>query len=381
MTTASTCLDHLKDIHSQILSNNANNDNLTHEIVEILGGIDSILSHYFESGDSLNEEQIERLLNTLNNNNTSQELSHHAQKKEYVYNISINDSVLQKLCPKLNTVRILSLMFNPYLIITLTISGLIWATLYFVPSLRTYTWSLILQSIFLVFITCYFIIAALTANVKITKLIFKTFEFWLKLYYVLSGTILAVIYRYHADDYDVSFGYARDYSYQSVCYAALRVVLVVIVITVSLLDAIPPISKRLNAAALITVAIFISVGAMYWSTFKVDNDIISIKMLGTKIEYAMVERIAGSYRILALFLWKSVFLYLYRRKYAVYVKTPYKTRVKWGGIENGMKRMMSNNALKQMQTMNNKQMTQSIEVGVISNPDLLNVETEDKQEL
>lgn len=383
MTTASTSLDHLKDIHSEALSNNRNNDSIALELIEILGGIDNVLSHYFSTADSLNDDQIERLLTTLNNHNTSEigpKLGNE-EKQEYVYNISIEHSVLQWLCPKLNIVRILSFMFNPYVIITLTISGLFWGVLYF-TSLRTLTWSLILQSVFLVFITCYFIVVALTANVKITKLIFKTFEFWLKVYYVLSGTILAVIYRYHAgDDYHVSFTYARDYSYQSVGYAALRIVLVVIVITVSLLDAIPPISKRVNAAALITCAIFISIGALYWSSLKVDNDVINIKMFGGNFNFAMVERVASSYRILALFLWKSVFFYLYKRKYAVFVKSPYKTRVKWTGIENGIKKMMSMNALKQMQTMKNNHMAKSIQIGSMSDPDPSNVETAHKQEL
>ena len=61
-------LDQLKAIHSETLINDGDNENVTEQVIEALGGIDNIISYYLSSNSNLSETQINTLIHILSPN-------------------------------------------------------------------------------------------------------------------------------------------------------------------------------------------------------------------------------------------------------------------------------------------------------------------------
>ena len=115
---------------------------------------------------------------------------------------------------------------------------------------------------------------------------------------------------------------------------------ILMVIGVCLIDAIPSISRRMNGAGLIITSLLVTVCAIYWTVTYVEDDVVYV----FDIPVALHPRIAGSWRILAIFIWKSTIKYVYRTRWAVFVKPPYKARIIWKSDES-IKKLMTVYAL------------------------------------
>eukprot|EP01084_Bolivina_argentea_P260621 440179_1 len=185
--------------HKQKMENGDNNDNKEKELVNILGGIDNILTLLLSSVDvKFDGEQLIQINKIINNNNkivveNINEICSNDVPEEWTYYFLKNDTYIHSIFGNINGQNIFDIICSKYTAIVGVVSLIFICVL-----VSIHYWILIWIISF-----CYMIwniLIILSANRKAFKLIISSFEFWFKLFYSIQFVVAFTIWSGSAKD-------------------------------------------------------------------------------------------------------------------------------------------------------------------------------------
>eukprot|EP01084_Bolivina_argentea_P143197 251504_1 len=194
--------DVVQQTHHQLLNDGDNNDANTQHIVNILGGIDNILTHYLSCKDSLNIHQLHQINEiistpihlqqtrksqnltavTLDKNTDEstkiQQMNQFSVTNNYFYHL--HDKCCSKL-PALNYTTIVTILTGPICFIFWIILGTLYGLIHCFPSF----YHIYIKLIMSVSAIIHFVLILLLINRKMFRLLIQSFDYWLKTVYII----------------------------------------------------------------------------------------------------------------------------------------------------------------------------------------------------
>eukprot|EP01084_Bolivina_argentea_P114163 203304_1 len=321
----------LQKLHVEQMLNGETNSNNMAQIVDIFGGIDNVMTTYFESNDiSLSHNQLEQMHQIL----TTPEKYKQKNKDQDIYvsyKWDINNTVLHSIFTAENSAKIMNVLYNKTLWILYTIIVIIWSLLYSV--LGPTNWRYSLYNIFagVCFSIPLFIFIILSFNKTAWKLIVFSFDFGIKTGYSFVLGISAIIYDNHRYNNIMT----------NVSSVTLAVIVMLYVICIASLDAIPQMPKLKIVISILLALAFSWMSIQFQFLLPAKDDYI-IYINATNTLFSCHSFISSSTRILAIFLWKQA-INAYRRKGRC-ISITYTPYVQWN---NGHTQQQMNQSLLQ----------------------------------
>eukprot|EP01084_Bolivina_argentea_P056548 103469_1 len=329
--------------HRTQLQNGENNDQHTIELINILGGIDNVLTKILELNIppdkqfELSPLQLKSIYNIINSksqissnqmNKIQQKITNAEDYDTLYYELDSNDTLLHSIMEHRNAQAIINIMHHTIIYIIIILSAIIWSILAtpFFTSL-IYPFYIIAMSIILWI--PYSIMMLCMMNRKAAKMITTNFEFWLKSIYGFVYFIATFVdlYGLHFDELDEYNGSIIDYVIESDIAIRLQmtadilflaIVIPLLIMIISFWDAFYGIRYwkiGLSAFLALQFTLF-SIWLQFMSYTRDDIYHVQIHGLG----FPMLSLRITSLKILAIFLWKHSFLALIRKKKSISIK-------------------------------------------------------------
>eukprot|EP01084_Bolivina_argentea_P178775 309008_1 len=327
----------LKKLHDAQLSNGENNNDQTLNIVDALGGIDLILTHYLDEDNknTLNQQQLQQIKEIMSSPNkykqnhpTLHSLStinkHHDQStkpQEYSgkylqYEFLKNNTFLKSVWGETKAQKITEIIYSKYTMSFICFITLIGETLWFIA--YNYWFGVLLIILIKSFITIpYFIIIIMSSNRTSFKLITSSFEWWFK---TLNGLFMATIYAVYWYQHNNSILCAINY--------VINAMFVVVgVVLFGSMDAMYHFNKKWKifcSAVAATAYLFYSI---YFQFFISEQDDYIIRIPITQSAISFASMISSSGRILFIFFAKQSVLPFIRKNRSISIN--YHPFIKW----------------------------------------------------
>lgn len=279
----------------------------TAEILNILGGIDNILTTYLESEHiPFTDGQIQQIYqillkrkqikadNAKNNENES-------DGPFYTYTFHENNSYLHSLFNEQTTSKILSILYHRItlgLFILTLITG--YSLLYKFGGWISFIFHILRNCLFWI---PWFILALLSCNKKAFKLLIHSFDFWIKAIYGVLYGVTHILFEYHLS----------DNGFAGVAYNVIFSFLVLLcIVFIALFDAFCMHRNWIVLFSIIGALFFTWNTMLYQFIYPEDHDWI-IYIQGTNSTISMRFLLSSYTRILAIFLFKQA-INAYRNK-------------------------------------------------------------------
>eukprot|EP01084_Bolivina_argentea_P096724 173873_1 len=311
--------------HRKRLLNGKSNNHNRNEIIESLGGIDTILSDYLnpENKMSLTENQLQSLHQILTSDYKTNQPNQ--EEENSVTNISIRlnkvDTVIHSIFNFDTACNMVTYIYNKLLLTIIMIINFIWVFLLIYEYIHYKSWSVsyyILKVFCMTINTIYGIFIVLTVNQKALIISIKSFEFWFKMILALQVSILHVFLKYHQ----------HTPSLEMTAYVMEKLTLTLLIITFATIDGYQA-SLRLKIFAGIGISLGMAAISLYL-TFIVKQNDNSIVYITSNIHVSISSlfgMFVSGFRLLAIFLWKQTMLSMLRPGKCVNLR--YSPRLQW----------------------------------------------------
>ena len=344
----------LQSMHQQQLLNGSTNITNTIQIVNILGGIDNILTNYLSetsnisiSSHELNElhqiisptttlqtptikhkDHIASIISSASSSSSfiSNSLNFNMEVPEKNLYLTLNEheTYLYTLFGADKASKIMSVIHSQIMgifILILVISNAIIVTLN--DSILKYITITILCGFIW---TPYVILWSLSVNRKAFKLILKSFEFWLKVIYAF---IYGSLHVWYDIGYDSDHTDSNVFTFKLIAGIANSIIgLPLGVICISLLDA-SNMRKIWKVLLSITCASVLSVGCILDTLYEFGNINHAIVTITNGVQFSLLSAVAHALRIVCIFFWKQAILSLRLMKYDKSVLIRYAPNIRW----------------------------------------------------
>eukprot|EP01084_Bolivina_argentea_P047146 86856_1 len=326
LSTQHQSIDELKSLHESMLFDGYNNRNKEHEIIEIIGGIDKVLSHYLSSlcskqNSLINESQIQLIHKTLSNNysdlkqkikpNQNIQISSHNNFQEQKlhrstitldpYDNYLNHTFGSNIGPKLHQIIYHKIILS--MIFLVPIYFVIFNYLYNMPIFMSYS--------VVVFTLIWEILIILSVNRHAFCLVLRSFEYWIKMYYAFVLGLAGIIYviKLEAKAHILLLTLLRD----------IAVLLSVMIF--SIMDGLNwPRKSKIIISIIFSLAF--SIATFFLIFFLQDNDI-SINITNF-ISIGLVSMMANSMKISFIFILKQTIKFSLKKDKATIINySPY----------------------------------------------------------
>jgi len=349
----------LKKFHNKQLSNGVKNDENTLQIVNLLGGIDEILNNHLDNPNSNRNHphgqnainKIYQLLRTPQRyqqqnklkpvtfiNDKDKNIKSKEDHDNFGYEFTENQTVLHSIFGEKAANKILKIFSSKPVRIMFYLCFVSWLILVFVFSetlfIEMYEVS-VLSVIFIPNLTFWL----LSSNRDGLKLIIKTFEFWIKIYYSLYVHTLGCIYYHHRDVSD-----DKPYIYTTINLTSSILWIFALTLWTAVISSFDAMNvsrgwKVFFCSLAAVSCIMYSIEYQFLSDQK-DDIIVHIKATNSILSFQSL--IADAYSVLAIFFMKQAFFAYSRKGRATIIK--YVPFIKW--IDNPiitMKQLADNN--------------------------------------
>eukprot|EP00483_Globobulimina_turgida_P008927 UN08945 len=213
----------LLNIHQQKLENESdyNNDDKTQEIVDIFGGIDTVLKLLLSSDDvKLDNDQLTQIYNKTIKQSTNnyklvtrkneKEIHEAEDPEEWTYCFEKTNTFLHSLFGQKYATKIFNIINSKCSLILLIIFVFMMILLYipftqFLPNIYALNICMALHVMLYSYSFAMLFCILLAVNKRCFQLIISSFEFWLKLLYTIQFVITCAIYRAYSTSYIVGF--------------------------------------------------------------------------------------------------------------------------------------------------------------------------------
>eukprot|EP01084_Bolivina_argentea_P036479 67493_1 len=241
-------IDTLPEYHEQRTLNNVKNQYHTHNIVNVLGGIDTILTDYINitkqsnNNISLNEHQIQQIYQIISNTDTlltnTTNINENNSKLDVVYYFDQTNNFLYSLFGYTIADKIEYIWYNTYIVAVLMISSAIWygVNVSF-PKVNSSSSYFFAEIAFASIIYIYMLLVMLSVNKTAFYGTIKTFDFYIKSYYIIAVTIALNLY----------WKSINEYKNVKLIDNLQRTVMVLLIMTFSIVDGLNISWKKLTA--------------------------------------------------------------------------------------------------------------------------------------
>eukprot|EP01084_Bolivina_argentea_P295835 509453_1 len=323
------------ELHQQRLSNGINNEDNSLLIMNILGGIDNILTNYLTDKNNLNITnntllQINQMLITpqkyknANTSKTSTKITatkHNEQTdNSFFYTFNINNTFLHHVFGNEKAEKILNVIHSKITQYIISLSVIIWIILIIIgEGLISAIYFIICWS----FLTIpYMLFWILSSNRHAFYLIIKSFEFWLRVVY---GAILAILigiyYQHNVSTVNIIIYWIYN------IIAMITIILTTIYI--SIFDAVK-ITKTYKIAISVICSGVMVFTSIYWQFLLSEKYDYIVYIPVTNGSLSFYSMISSAARILGIFFCKQAVLAIIRNEKAVTIKhTPI---IKWNNV-------------------------------------------------
>lgn len=290
------------------LISDMNHDHLTHEIVAALGGIDKILNEYiritreYENEEILSGPEMQKIADIISAETIFDKLYDRAHLMNNTFHFSSSDTAWHSiLADRKIADRIVSTLFSKCTVTIISfavigwilciISGLMW-----IDDLAIAVVAFLLQAILLFF----FVSAILSCNIPSLLLILTTFDFWMKVGY--SATLTIII-----------FLESEEWKIDDVWLATIKISAVGNVLLVMNLSLIEGHHGNWKVSFIFGLVVSLAYSwAAFIATFDKSTEIKYLELwFGFSIGLNGLQ--ASCYRVLSLFLWKQTLMAAYTR--------------------------------------------------------------------
>ena len=318
-------IDDILDNHSKLLKNDYDTNNKTLELINIMGGMDIVLRNYLLNNNinkSLNNNQLNKINNILisinesaktNNNNPN-----NVDLDSVILSVSTSNTWLHSLFNSSNASKIINLLFSRLIALLLFLVASLIVIIIFLD-LRDSIQTLLGNILFFPFIL-YFIFTMLSLNKKITKIILKSFDLWIKLFY-FTRTFICIFLYSHVNNVN-----PMAYEMQVAMYGLGLFVIFIY----SSIDGLQ-ISNKYKRFITVLIAICWLIVTIYWtytSIFELsDKYFFNTILFDRKFSIDLASYIANGVRIVTIFFWKQAFKSLYYKDKANEIKA--NVKIKW----------------------------------------------------
>ena len=199
----------LYEYHTNMIKEGNNNENISIELLQHLGGIDNILSYYLSNDKDLNQDQIQKIYQSLSSNNIGSENTNKntitTSKSHDMIEGDIITNIFDPIDTYLNHIfglnigpKIQQIIYNK-LLMTIHAILLMYTiiSIFFVDKTQ-------LNGIIFCILDLWFIINLLILIMTVNKIAFelinKSFEFWFKILYAILGSIATLYSRYFTEN-------------------------------------------------------------------------------------------------------------------------------------------------------------------------------------
>ena len=308
----------------------------TLQIIEIFGGIDQIITNYLSSNDiQLTQTQLLNIQQILSNesipskngvNSTSNTPKivrtvskfQESNTKAWRYKFSKSNTYIHQLFSNDTAKKIISLLYNKFLLSLNVIGGLIWVIWAW---LEYGQWSLtydLYKLIFFSVLALYGTFFALTINKGLLRKSVHHFLFWFKLIVCVQGTICVIWLRY------LAFMHGKVRVLQIWSDVIGRFCTFILVFILSAIDGYQ-LSRKAKIYCCSGISITFTILA-FINTFLVDqemNERATIHLVGW-FSFSIFSISASSWRVLSIFLWKQTILLMIKKNECVNIRhSPY----------------------------------------------------------
>eukprot|EP01084_Bolivina_argentea_P249624 417975_1 len=327
--------ERLQEAHDSMLKLGHNNDNISDELIQIMGGIDNILSHYLsnKNSDLLNKSQIQLIHQSLSVNiqqyqsNEPKSESNIPTETDKTYTSDgvkfTKQSLFTEIFEPHNTVlnHLFGSNIGPkiqqviYHKIAKTISAvmLLYAILSVFVSIPE-PFGTIFAYIGIIYFILWLIPFIMTVNRTALYLISRSFEFWFKIFYAVFLCALKIIAERNR---------TKDTWFDT--YILLSIDELLVIALFSITDGLQWSLKSKFIIGVI-IAIYYSLCAFFGEFFWTERDDTIIEISDT-ISVQLRSMIASAYRVLAIFIWKQTISSVWKKRRATIIK--YSPYIKW----------------------------------------------------
>lgn len=310
----------LTKLHSELLENGATCNDYKDELIDILGGIDNILSHYISNQQdnfSLTQQQITQIGKILSENVEDPQ----PMLRTDLF-LKKHDDWIHYFFQSETAAKITKTIWNKWVIGII----LVFIVLVFIGSFaNTFTPSTfdqprkIIEIILIIIITIYAILLILAVNRFVFKKITRSFEFGFKTFYAIRLAVSYHLYTWQIQgDQETNF-----LNVIHLLFVTIAIVLPVIV--VSLFDGYNiKISNKMVFG--ISFSLFYTLQAFIWTFNFVDpGNEASIDITSNGfVKYPVIAMMGSSTRIIAIFFWKQTLWSIRRRDRCINIRvSPY----------------------------------------------------------
>eukprot|EP01084_Bolivina_argentea_P008792 16445_1 len=337
----------LKVKHDKMLKDGCHNNSHAPDILKILGGIDTILSHYLSCSNSLNTSQISEI-NDILSNATSQHAEHsitkhfdlsylskpsksiNASKPASRFEWSVSNirgskyyfSITNTLLHSTNIfganfgVKIFNMVYSQIIgfVVFLMLIYSITSAIFYVVIGKPFIFHL-LDLISLTMYAIYLTFLLLSINKTAFKLILKSFEFWFKLLYVICFVILEIMTA------NPRGGALGDLYMQAVDYMKY-IVWILAIVAFSSVDGLQlhTLIKKVLGLGYVMFFVVITIERMY-DAVNSEPDEYSIHIWGKDCVIPLKSWISSVSRVLTIFLIKQTYCMVFREDKTTLIRT------------------------------------------------------------
>eukprot|EP01083_Nonionella_stella_P008073 23289_1 len=307
--------DNLQRIHSNHMDNGTSFIAATPELVDMLGGIDQILSDYLNAPNQmlLNSIQRQRIYQVLR----KPPLQDHKNQapKDYTYLFLVESTSINLCCAKEKAQQFMRFVFHKLSILFYTVLGLVLLIFKIgIKHIEERIWFSYYQCAVYSLSCIWLLFALLLANKSALCVVAKTFEFVLKLFFTMFAIFMEYIWYFEVNSNH------NDLIQRLVVYISW-IAMLLIIILFSALDALYVTVWIKTYIGFVVAVIFV---VHTWNISMNDADDV-VEIVGTSISLGSLA--VSSFQFVLLFVIKQSILSILKRDKIISVKSsPY---VRW----------------------------------------------------
>lgn len=292
------------------------------QIVDALGGVDEILREYiritkeYAAEESiLNTQRMQKISDII----AASKLDHEqtvtiwdkiyaqAHLKNDVFYLSRSDTFWHHLLEdSISADNLIRLLFSK---IVVTIVTILFTALALTAALRGNEHSdlfFAMQTLTITLVSLYFVMLILSCNVHVFKLVFLSFDLWVKLWYVISHGVCNAIYCRRLLALEQDYIYPNDVIFLD----CASVFLTITVAMVALIEGYGT-SWKLSFCVSFALAMCFSLNAVYMTLLRSEPE--SDFELFPGVSFELTSYMYSSFRVLSIFLWKQALMVMYAK--------------------------------------------------------------------
>eukprot|EP01083_Nonionella_stella_P016102 45026_1 len=288
-----------------------------------MGGIDAILSHYLSTTASLTTQQLQQIHAIMSSKN---EIQHYTPKEtidledtssnELVLSFDVNDTYLHLLFGShYGSMIINRFVYNKrflYPMFVLVNVGFLQFFREYISDLFITIPAFVMWSV----VAPWLLLLLLSMNIKAFKMISTSFDFWMKIIYMIIYASTRFIYVHYITIYVEESRKSMTWFIYDIIYSCMRIL---VILVWSSLDALQlPLYVKIYLGLLISIIYSLNtlVVALHIES-ETDDSIIHIT---DSLSISLMSFIDSSIKIVCMFLWKQTILSILRKNRCILIK-------------------------------------------------------------